>query len=81
VLVSYLLALLAGLVSHVPGGLGVFESIMLLMLTPEVPPPTVLGALLAYRSIFHLLPLLAALAFGAYEVRRSLRAAGGAASP
>ena len=27
VLVSYLLALLAGLVSHVPGGLGVFESI------------------------------------------------------
>lgn len=82
VLVSYLLALLAGLVSHVPGGLGVFESIMLLMLTPEVPPPTVLGALLAYRGIFHLLPLvLAALAFGAYEVRRSLRASGGAASP
>lgn len=73
-LVSYLFALLAGLVSHVPGGLGVFESIMLLMLTPDVSPPTVLGVLLAYRGIFHLLPLvLAALAFGAYELRRGLR--------
>jgi uncharacterized membrane protein YbhN (UPF0104 family) len=73
-LVSYLLALLAGLVSHVPGGLGVFESIMLLMLTPDVPTPALLGGLLAYRGIFHLLPLvLAALAFGAYEVRRGVR--------
>lgn len=73
-LVSYLIALLAGLVSHVPGGLGVFESIMLLILTPEVPTPALLGGLLAYRGIFHLLPLvLAALAFGAYEVRRGVR--------
>jgi uncharacterized membrane protein YbhN (UPF0104 family) len=76
-LVSYLLALLAGLASHVPGGLGVFEGVMLLMLTPDVPPPAVLGSLLAYRGIFHLLPLvLAALAFGAYEVRRGLQEAG-----
>lgn len=73
-LVSYLVALLAGLVSHVPGGLGVFESIMLLLLTPEVSPPALLGGLLAYRGIFHLLPLVtAALAFGAYEVRRGVR--------
>lgn len=73
-LVVYLIALLAGLVSHVPGGLGVFESIMLLLLTPEVPPPALLGGLLAYRGIFHLLPLVtAALAFGAYEVRRGVR--------
>lgn len=73
----YLTALLAGLVSHVPGGLGVFESIMLLLLTPEIAPPTVLGALLAYRGIFHLLPLtLAMLAFGGYELRRGLRKMG-----
>ena len=70
----YLTALLAGLVSHVPGGLGVFEGIMLLLLTPEIPPPTVLGALLAYRGIFHLLPLtLAMVAFGTYELRRGMR--------
>lgn len=77
-LVAYLIALLAGLVSHVPGGLGVFEGIMLLILTPEVPPPVVLGALLAYRGVFHLAPLvLAALAFGGYELRRSMRTPSG----
>ena len=70
----YLTALLAGLISHVPGGLGVFEGIMLLLLTPEIPPPIVLGALLAYRGVFHLLPLtIAMIAFGTYEVRRGLR--------
>lgn len=74
VLVSYLIALLAGLVSHVPGGLGVFESILLLILTPHVPGPALLSGLLAYRGIFHLLPLvLAATAFGAYELRRAMR--------
>jgi uncharacterized membrane protein YbhN (UPF0104 family) len=47
---------------------------MLLLLTPEVPPPALLGGLLAYRGIFHLLPLVtAALAFGAFEVRRGVR--------
>jgi len=69
----YLTALLAGLVSHVPGGLGVFEGVMLLVLTPTIPAPTVLGALLAYRGVFHLLPLLVALlAFGAYELYQGL---------
>jgi uncharacterized membrane protein YbhN (UPF0104 family) len=69
----YLTALLAGLVSHVPGGLGVFESVMLLLLTPQVPPPIVLGALLAYRGIFHLFPLaLAMMAFGAFELWRGM---------
>jgi uncharacterized membrane protein YbhN (UPF0104 family) len=69
----YLIALLAGLVSHVPGGLGVFESVMLLLLTPHVPPPVVLGALLAYRGIFHLLPLtIAMVAFGAFELWRGM---------
>jgi len=64
----YLTALLAGLVSHVPGGLGVFESVVLLLLTPTVPPPIILGALLAYRGIFHILPLtLAMLVFGLFE--------------
>jgi len=76
-LVAYLVALLAGLVSHVPGGLGVFESIMLLMLTPEVSAPTVLGALLAYRGIFHLVPLVVAgLAFTLYEIRLGVRREG-----
>ena len=73
VLAVYLVALLAGLVSHVPGGLGVFEGTMLLLLAPPIEPPTLLGALLAYRGVFHLLPLvLALLIFGGFEVRRSM---------
>jgi uncharacterized membrane protein YbhN (UPF0104 family) len=65
----YLTALLAGLVSHVPGGLGVFESVALLLLTPTLPPPIILGSLLAYRGIFHILPLIVAmLAFGLFEL-------------
>ena len=57
----YLIALAAGLVSNVPGGLGVFESVLLLLL-PSVPPHEALSALLAYRAIYYLLPFAIALA-------------------
>lgn len=68
----YLMALLAGLISHVPGGLGVFDGIVLMMLTPTVPASTVAAALLAYRVIFHLLPLgLAVFSFCTYEACRA----------
>jgi uncharacterized membrane protein YbhN (UPF0104 family) len=59
-LVFFLVANLAGLVSTVPGGLGVFETLMLGFLAPAVAPDAVLGALLAFRAIFYLLPLVAA---------------------
>lgn len=71
VVAVYLIALLLGILSHVPGGLGVFDGMVLALLTPALPPPDVLGALLAYRGIFHLLPLtLAGAAFAAYELWR-----------
>jgi phosphatidylglycerol lysyltransferase len=60
-LAFYLLALAAGVLSNVPGGLGVFESVLLLLL-PGVPPQEALSALLAYRAIYYLLPFLIALA-------------------
>jgi phosphatidylglycerol lysyltransferase len=44
----------------VPGGLGVFESILVLLL-PAVPAPQMLGALLAYRLVYYVLPFVAAL--------------------
>ncbi|MEO8466776.1 MAG: bifunctional lysylphosphatidylglycerol flippase/synthetase MprF [Gammaproteobacteria bacterium] len=50
-------AIAAGLLSHVPGGLGVFEAVMVLML-PEVPKDRLLGALVAYRAIYYIAPLL-----------------------
>lgn len=57
---AYLLAMVAGVVSNVPGAVGVFESAMLLLL-PDVPVATLLGAILAYRLFYYLLPLLLAL--------------------
>ena len=50
-------AIAAGLLSHVPGGLGVFEAAIALML-PEVPKDRLLGALVAYRAIYYIAPLL-----------------------
>lgn len=55
----YFIALLAGAVSQVPGGLGVFETVFVVLLS--APAPTVLGAILVYRAIFDLLPLAAGL--------------------
>ena len=53
----YLLAQLAGIISNVPGGLGVFETILILLLSPPIPSASLLGALLAYRGIYYFLPL------------------------
>lgn len=65
----YALAMAAGVVSHVPGGLGVFESVIVLGLH-GVPPGQLLGSLLAWRVIYNLLPLAAAaLMFGGQELR------------
>ena len=64
----YLLAQIGALVSHVPGGLGVFESIIVFLL-PGIPPPQLLGALLIFRGIYYLLPLgMATVLLGGIEV-------------
>jgi len=47
----------AGLLSQVPGGLGVFESIMLVFLSPFLEGSTVAEALVIYRIIYYVLPL------------------------
>jgi len=56
----FLAAIIAGLLSNVPGGLGVFESIMLVLLSPFIDNSAVIGSLLAFRAIYYLLPLMAA---------------------
>lgn len=64
----YLLAQMVALVSHVPGGLGVFES-MILLSTPQVPADALIGTMLIYRGIYYLLPLtVAALLLGIHEL-------------
>lgn len=65
----YMLAQFVGLVSQVPGGLGVFETVVILLLSPTLPASETLGALLAYRGIYYLLPLFVAVALlGVHEV-------------
>jgi phosphatidylglycerol lysyltransferase len=46
--------------SHVPGGIGVFESVMLLGLSHQAPGGAILGGIIAYRAIYFLLPLVVA---------------------
>ncbi len=65
----YAAAAAAGLISHVPGGLGVFEAVIVLVL-PQVPVDELFGSLLAYRAIYYLAPLaIAALLFLGEELR------------
>jgi phosphatidylglycerol lysyltransferase len=67
----FLLAQLAGLASQVPGGLGVFETAILLLMPSNIAAPRVVGALIVYRGIYYLLPLmLAVVALGAEELLR-----------
>ncbi len=64
---AYLASMLAGVLSHVPAGLGVLES-MLLLLLPDVPPEQLLAAVLMYRVIYEIIPVLLALAlWGTFE--------------
>lgn len=64
----YLVAIAAGVISNVPGGIGVFEA-MLLLLLPSVPQDRLLGALVAYRAIYYFAPFALALALlGAHEL-------------
>ena len=58
---AFLAAQLFGLLSHVPGGAGVFESLIVLLLKPYVSSADLVAPLLLYRGIYYLLPLSVAL--------------------
>jgi uncharacterized membrane protein YbhN (UPF0104 family) len=65
----YLLAQVAGLVSHVPAGLGVFETVLVLLLAAWLPGDAVLGSAVAYRIVYYLIPLAFALVlFAGFEM-------------
>jgi uncharacterized membrane protein YbhN (UPF0104 family) len=82
VLSTLLLAAVASALVHVPAGLGVIEAVFVAVLGPAgmamAGEPELLAALLAYRAVYYLLPLLFAVVFYlAFEARRgkSLRRA------
>ena len=67
----FVFAQVLGLASHVPGGLGVFESVVIVALRPVAPPEAVLPALVAYRAIYYLIPFATAAAgLAAYELTK-----------
>jgi len=64
----YVIAMVAAILSHVPGGLGVFEAV-LVAAAPAVAPSVLLGAVLAYRLVYYLIPLgIAAVMLAAHEI-------------
>ncbi|HEY9905826.1 MAG TPA: lysylphosphatidylglycerol synthase domain-containing protein [Candidatus Sericytochromatia bacterium] len=70
----FLLAMIAVVVSNVPGGLGVFETVILLLLSPKIPATIVFGSLLAYRGVYYFLPLgVATGLMGFYEIAERLK--------
>ncbi len=69
-LAVYTIALSLGVIGHTPGGLGVFETAMVFALGGTVSPEAAVAALLAYRAIYFILPLLLSGALlAAFEVR------------
>ena len=68
---AFVLAQVAGLVSHVPGGLGVFEFTFVALLSSYADPTQLLGAVIVFRIIYYLFPLaLALVLLGANEIAR-----------
>jgi uncharacterized membrane protein YbhN (UPF0104 family) len=60
VLTVLLVGAIAGVVAHVPAGLGVFEFVFIALLSHVVPEGRLLAALLGYRAIYYIVPLMAA---------------------
>lgn len=54
-ILAYTLGIVAAVVTHVPGGIGVFEAVVLAVV--PVDRATLFAALIAYRVLYYLLPL------------------------
>ena len=58
---GFLAAILVGMASHVPGGLGVFDGLMVVLLKPYLGSREVLPALVVFRGVYYMLPFAVAL--------------------
>jgi hypothetical protein len=57
-----LLAAVAVVILHIPAGLGVLEAVYLFVLRRELPTAEILSALVAFRGVYYLAPVLPAVA-------------------
>jgi phosphatidylglycerol lysyltransferase len=72
--VIYTAALSLGVLSHTPGGIGVFDAAVFCAIGTHGSPSAVAAALVTYRAIYFLLPFaVAAVLLAASELRRLLR--------
>ncbi|GLY15883.1 bifunctional lysylphosphatidylglycerol flippase/synthetase MprF [Kineosporia rhizophila] len=70
--VLFVLATTLGLISNVPGGLGVVEAVLVVALADNTPETGLVTALIAYRLVYYLVPLgVAAVVLAVLEARRS----------
>ena len=69
-----LLSAIMGVMAHIPAGLGVLEAVFITLLGDVVPRHELLAALLAYRALYYLAPLLlAGLVYARLESRAKAR--------
>lgn len=61
-----MISALAGIWSHVPGGLGVIEAVFLALLETSAPDSELLATILVYRLLYYLVPFAAAIAAYAF---------------
>jgi len=81
VLSVLLVGAVAGVVTHVPAGLGVIEAVFVALLGHRVAQGDLLGALLVYRAIYYLAPLACAAALFPLLEAHARRAASRDAGP
>ncbi|WP_231592444.1 phosphatidylglycerol lysyltransferase domain-containing protein [Pelagovum pacificum] len=75
VFAAYLVALGAGLLTNMPGGLGAFE-LALLALLPDIPQADLLAGILLFRALYHALPAMFAMRAVMRGGRPAVRSAG-----
>ncbi|WDM57179.1 lysylphosphatidylglycerol synthase domain-containing protein [Pseudomonas sp. NEEL19] len=56
-----LISCVAGVVAHIPAGLGVLEAVFLALLHGQMAQGTLVAALLGYRTLYYLIPLVIAI--------------------
>jgi len=59
-LAVYLAAYTAGLAANLPGGIGVFDTAILVGLAPWLEAPVIVGAILVFRLYYYIIPLFIA---------------------
>lgn len=72
----YIASYLAGIAASLPGGIGVFDTAILIGLQPWLPAAEVVGALLVFRLYYYIVPLfLAGMLFAGFEIAQRRRTA------